>query len=52
VGEAAVSGRAALGHDLAQPGVQEQAHLHLAIQDCGQRAVALYGYRFASMGGG
>lgn len=52
VGAAAVAGRAALGQDLSRPGVQEQAQLHLAIQDCGQRAVALYGYRFASMGGG
>lgn len=52
VAGAAVAGRAALGADLAAPGVQEQAHLHLAIQDCGQRAVALYGHRFASMPGG
>jgi len=52
VGEAAVAGRAALGNDLAEPGVQEQAHLHLAIQGCGQRAVAFYGHRFASMDGG
>lgn len=52
VADAAVAGRAALGTDLARPGVQEQAHLHLAIQDCGQRAVALYGHRFASMPGG
>lgn len=52
VGDAAVTGRAALGHDVAQPGVQEQALLHLALQDCGQRAVGLYGHRFASMPGG
>lgn len=49
---AVVAGRAALGGDLAKPGVQEQAHLHLALQDCGLRAVALYGHRFASMPGG
>lgn len=52
VAGAAGAGRAALGADLAAPGVQEQAHLHLALQDCGQRAVALYGHRFASMGSG
>lgn len=42
-------GRTALGVDLAKPGVNEGAHLHLAIQDCGNRAVALYGHRFESM---
>lgn len=52
VGKAAVAGRAALARDLAVPGVNEGAHLHLAVQDCGRRAVALYGYRFASMSGG
>lgn len=52
VGASAVAGRAALGADLAKPGVQEQAHLHLALQDCGQRAVGLYGYRFAALGPG
>lgn len=49
IGGAAVAGRAALGHDLTAPGREEQAYLHLAIQDCGQRAVALYGHRFQSM---
>ncbi len=48
----AVAGRAALGADLQKPGVQEQALLHLAIQDCGQRAVGLYGHRFPSMDSG
>lgn len=52
VGARAVEGRAALGADLQQPGVQEQALLHLAIQDCGQRAVALYGHHFVSMDSG
>ena len=52
VGEAAVAGRAALARDLAVPGVNEGAHLHLAVQDCGQRAVGLYGHRFQSMPGG
>ena len=52
VGEGAVAGRAALGADLAATGVQEQAHLHLALQDCAQRAVALYGHRFLSMDSG
>ena len=49
VGDAAVAGRAALGADLGRPGVEPQAHLHLALQDCGRRAVALYGHRFVSM---
>ena len=48
---AAVAGHAALDRDLAAPGVNEGAHLHLALQGCGNRAVALYGHRFASMGG-
>lgn len=51
VGDKAVAGRAALGADTAKPGVQEQSHLHSALQDCGQRAVGLYGHRFASMDG-
>ncbi|TXI04528.1 MAG: hypothetical protein E6Q73_03100 [Pseudorhodobacter sp.] len=48
---AAAAGHAALDRDLTAPGVNEGAHLHLALQDCGNRAVALYGHRFASMGG-
>lgn len=52
VQDKAAAGRKALGDDLAIPQVQEQAHLHLALQDCGQRAVGLYGHRFASMAGG
>lgn len=51
VGDAGARGRQALGQDLSAPGVNEGALLHLAIQDCGNRAVALYGYRFAAMGG-
>lgn len=50
LGQGAVQGQAALGRDLAKPGVNEGAHLHLAIQACGRRAVALYGHSFASMG--
>ncbi len=45
------AGHVALARDLARPGVNEGAHLHLALQDCGHRAVALYGHRFASMAG-
>lgn len=40
-------GRAALGRDSSAPGVNEGAHLHLAVQDCAQRAVGFYGHRFA-----
>jgi hypothetical protein len=29
--------------------VNEGAHLHLALQDCGHRAIGLYGHRFPSM---
>ena len=46
------AGHVALARDLARPGVNEGAHLHLALQDCGRRAVALYGPRFAAMAGG
>jgi hypothetical protein len=42
------TGRAALGRDSSAPGVNEGAHLHLAVQDCAQRAVGFYGHRFAS----
>ena len=52
VAAAGASGKAGLARDLARPGVNEGAHLHLALQDCGNRAVALYGHRFASMAGG
>jgi hypothetical protein len=46
---AATFGRVALARDSTAPGVNEGAHLHLAIQDCGIRAVAFYGVRFRSM---
>jgi len=49
-GSRAVQGRMALGRDLSAPGVNEGAHLHLAVQDCAHRAVAFYGYRFAGFG--
>lgn len=42
-------GRAALSRDSGAPGVNEGAHLHLAVQDCGHRAIAFFGHRFASM---
>lgn len=48
---AASVGRAALARDAAAPGVNEGAHLHLAIQDCGLRALRFYGAKFASMDG-
>lgn len=48
-GDAMARGRAALARDTGAPGVNEGAHLHLAVQDCGHRAIALYGHRFASM---
>lgn len=41
-------GRVALARDSAAPGVNEGAHLHLAVQDCAQRAVGFYGHRFPS----
>lgn len=41
-------GRVALARDTARPGVNEGAHLHLAVQDCALRAVTFYGYRFRS----
>lgn len=40
-------GRAALARDSTAPGVNEGAHLHLAVQDCAMRAVSFYGHRFA-----
>lgn len=39
-------GRAALARDSTAPGVNEGAHLHLAVQDCAMRAVRFYGHRF------
>lgn len=39
-------GRVALGRDSAAPGVNEGAHLHLAVQDCAHRAVSFYGHSF------
>lgn len=47
--QAGASGKAALMRDIQAPGVNEGAHLHLAIQDCGLRALAFYGHRFPSM---
>jgi hypothetical protein len=41
-------GRIALARDSSAPGVNEGAHLHLAVQDCAQRAVGFYGHRFPS----
>lgn len=46
---AMTSGRMALAKDSQAVGVNEGAHLHLAIQDCGLRAVRFYGARFPSM---
>ena len=48
-GERPGTGRVALARDSTVPGVNEGAHLHLAVQDCGLRAIAFYGHRFASM---
>ncbi|MDZ4394121.1 hypothetical protein [Cypionkella sp.] len=42
-------GRVALARDATAPGVNEGAHLHLAIQECGLRAVRFYGQSFAAM---
>ena len=41
------AGRVALARDSTKPGVNEGAHLHLAVQDCAMRAVSFYGHRFA-----
>lgn len=41
------AGRVALGRATALPGVNEGAHLHLAVQDCARRAVGYYGHRFS-----
>ena len=48
-GSAFAPGRAALARDTNQPGVNEGAHLHLAVQDCGLRAIAFYGHRFTPL---
>lgn len=40
-------GRIALARASSAPGVNEGAHLHLAVQDCAQRAVGFYGHRFS-----
>jgi hypothetical protein len=45
----ATYGRVALAQEISARGVNEGAYLHLAIQDCGIRAVAFYGVRFRSM---
>ena len=39
-------GRIALARDTNAPGVNEGAHLHLAVQDCAVRAVSFHGHRF------
>lgn len=41
------AGRVALGRATSVPGVNEGAHLHLAVQDCAMRAISFYGHRFA-----
>jgi len=48
-GSAFAPGRAALSRDSHLPGVNEGAHLHLAVQDCGLRAIAFYGHRFSPL---
>ena len=48
-GSALGRGRAALASDSNAPGVNEQAHLHLAVQDCALRAINFYGHRFPSL---
>ena len=45
-GERPGTGRVALARDSTAPGVNEGAHLHLAVQDCALKAVSLYGHRF------
>lgn len=42
------AGRVALGRDTGRAGVDEGAHLHLAVQDCALRAVTFFGHRFPS----
>ena len=48
-GSALGAGRAALARDSNAPGQNEQAHLHLAVQDCALRAIGYYGHRFPSL---
>ncbi len=50
-GSALGQGRAALARATNAQGVNEGAHLHLAVQDCGHRAIAFYGQRFSPMSG-
>ena len=49
VGNAMAKGRAALARDTSAPGVNEGAHLHLAVQDCGLRAIAFYRQEFSPL---
>ena len=51
-GSALGAGRAALARDSGRPGVNEQAHLHLAVQDCALRAINFYGHRFPGLEAG
>ncbi len=46
VGQRPGLGRVALARDSTAPGVNEGAHLHLAVQDCALRAISFYGQRF------
>ncbi|MDP3195750.1 hypothetical protein [Tabrizicola sp.] len=48
VGQRPGAGRVALSRDSSAPGVNEGAHLHVAVQDCALRAISFYGHRFAS----
>lgn len=42
-------GRVALARDSTAPGVNEGAHLHLAVQRCALRAVSFFGHRFTPL---
>lgn len=42
-------GRVALARDSAAPGVNEGAHLHVAVQDCALRAIGFHGHRFSPL---
>ncbi len=48
-GSALGHGRAALAQDSNAGGQNEQAYLHLAVQDCALRAIGFYGHRFPSL---
>lgn len=50
-GERPGAGRVALARDSTAPGVNEGAHLHLAVQDCALRAIRFYGHRFSGFDG-